>query len=80
MLHAVSVPPTGGDTLFCDMAAVYDGLSDDTAAIRRHETHPWGGGGAERRLSAVALPLGLVLPDAPKPGAVGSKPIKKVAA
>ena len=32
MLHAVSVPPTGGDTLFCDMAAVYDGLSDDTKA------------------------------------------------
>lgn len=32
VLHAVSVPPTGGDTLFCDMAAVYDGLSDDTKA------------------------------------------------
>ncbi len=29
ILHAVSVPPTGGDTLFADMAAVYDGLSDE---------------------------------------------------
>ena len=26
ILHAVSVPPNGGDTLFADMAAVYDGL------------------------------------------------------
>ncbi|MEZ5374801.1 MAG: TauD/TfdA family dioxygenase [Microthrixaceae bacterium] len=30
VLHAVSVPPTGGDTLFCDMAAVYDGLPRET--------------------------------------------------
>ncbi|MEZ5382007.1 MAG: TauD/TfdA family dioxygenase [Microthrixaceae bacterium] len=30
VLHAVSVPPTGGDTLFCDMAAVYDGLPEET--------------------------------------------------
>lgn len=29
ILHAVAVPPTGGDTLFCDMAAAYDGLDDD---------------------------------------------------
>ena len=32
VLHAVSVPPSGGDTLFCDMAAVYDGLDDDLRA------------------------------------------------
>ncbi|MCH1434646.1 MAG: TauD/TfdA family dioxygenase [Acidimicrobiales bacterium] len=30
VLRAVQVPPTGGDTLFADMAAAYDGLDDDT--------------------------------------------------
>ncbi len=29
ILRAVQVPQTGGDTLFCDMAAAYDGLTDD---------------------------------------------------
>lgn len=29
ILHAIHVPPTGGDTLFCDMNAVYEGLDDD---------------------------------------------------
>ncbi|MCU1351956.1 MAG: taurine dioxygenase TauD-like protein [Acidimicrobiales bacterium] len=32
VLRAISVPPTGGDTLFADMAAVYDGLPDDLRA------------------------------------------------
>jgi alpha-ketoglutarate-dependent taurine dioxygenase len=29
ILHALSVPVSGGDTLFCDMAAVYDGLDEE---------------------------------------------------
>ncbi|MCB1005469.1 MAG: TauD/TfdA family dioxygenase, partial [Acidimicrobiales bacterium] len=32
VLHAIQVPPTGGDTLFCDMGAVYEGLDADTRA------------------------------------------------
>jgi taurine dioxygenase len=29
VLHALAVPSVGGDTLFCDMSAVYAGLDDD---------------------------------------------------
>ncbi len=29
ILHAIQVPPTGGDTLFSDMGAAYDGLTDE---------------------------------------------------
>jgi taurine dioxygenase len=29
VLHAITIPPVGGDTLFSDMGAAYDGLSDE---------------------------------------------------
>src|SRR4051794_16179850 len=32
VLRAVEVPPSGGDTLFADMCAAYDGLNDDMKA------------------------------------------------
>ncbi|HZL00375.1 MAG TPA: TauD/TfdA family dioxygenase [Caulobacteraceae bacterium] len=32
ILRAVEIPPVGGDTLFADMAAAYDGLSDEVKA------------------------------------------------
>jgi taurine dioxygenase len=32
VLHAVEVPPSGGDTLFADMYAAYDGLDEDLKA------------------------------------------------
>lgn len=32
VLRAVEVPPTGGDTLFSDMYAAYDGLDEQTRA------------------------------------------------
>jgi taurine dioxygenase len=48
ILRAVEVPPAGGDTLFCDMIAAYDGLPDDVkervdGAVAVHDfTHSFG--------------------------------------
>ncbi|WP_327140629.1 TauD/TfdA dioxygenase family protein [Nocardia sp. NBC_01327] len=33
VLHGVSIPPLGGDTLFADMYAAYESLDDDTKAL-----------------------------------------------
>lgn len=33
ILRAIEVPPSGGDTLFSDMYAVYEGLDDETRAL-----------------------------------------------
>ena len=33
ILHAVEVPPSGGDTLFCDMYTAYDALDAETKAL-----------------------------------------------
>jgi alpha-ketoglutarate-dependent sulfate ester dioxygenase len=38
ILRAVTVPPTGGDTLFADMCAAYDGLADDVKERIDHLT------------------------------------------
>jgi alpha-ketoglutarate-dependent taurine dioxygenase len=42
VLHAIEIPPVGGDTLFSDMGAAYDGLSDEMKAridglVARHD-------------------------------------------
>jgi taurine dioxygenase len=36
ILHAIKVPESGGDTLFCDMYAAYDGLSDEVKSRIDH--------------------------------------------
>ncbi|MCB0994814.1 MAG: TauD/TfdA family dioxygenase [Acidimicrobiales bacterium] len=33
VLHAIQIPEIGGDTLFADMCAAYDGLDDDTKEL-----------------------------------------------
>jgi len=49
ILHAIDVPPIGGDTLFADMYAAYDSLDDDTKSEIEHLdavhdfTHAFGG-------------------------------------
>ncbi|MGB0927406.1 MAG: TauD/TfdA dioxygenase family protein [Pikeienuella sp.] len=40
ILHAIETPPYGGDTVFCAMAAAYEGLSDRFKAMIG-ELHAW---------------------------------------
>jgi taurine dioxygenase len=43
VLRAIELPPVGGDTLWADTAAAYDGLDDDTKAAIEHAVavHDW---------------------------------------
>ncbi len=43
VLHAIEVPTTGGDTLFCDMYAAYEGLDDElkTRVDGLHAVHDY---------------------------------------
>jgi len=55
VLHAIEIPPVGGDTLFSDMNAAYEGLSDELKArveglVARHDfVRAFGAGVPEER-------------------------------
>ena len=40
VLHAIEIPPVGGDTLFSDMYAAYEGLSDEHQGAHRRPHRP----------------------------------------
>lgn len=76
VLRAVEVPPVGGDTLWCDMAAAYDGLDEATkaridGARAVHDfTHTFGFtippdelAAAQQRFPAVEHPVVRTIPE-----------------
>jgi taurine dioxygenase len=69
MLRAIEVPPLGGDTLFADMAAAYDNLSDEVRAriAPLSARHDWSLGGYADKYAERLEELRTVVPPVEHP-------------